>query len=119
MNERYNRYIEYIVNDVEPPYFENMRDAYGVKAEEYRLVFAKLFNQPVVVEFYDKVVRNVRDMPLYYEDNGGYWSIKKYDIQGNLISNETSTGHWEKYEYDEQGNKTYHEDSYGYIVDNR
>jgi YD repeat-containing protein len=119
MNTKYERYIEYIADDVEPPYFENMRDAYGVKAEEYRLVFAKLFNQPVIVEFYDKVVRNRKDMPLYYEDNDGYWKKYEYDEQNNLISNETSTGHWERYEYDKEGNMIYRENSSGTIVDYR
>jgi YD repeat-containing protein len=117
MNKKYERYIEYIVNDIQPPYFFNMKEMYGVSEKEYPLVLSKVFNQPVVVDFYDKVVRNRQDMPLYYEDNDGYWSIKKYDEQYNLISNETSTGHWERFEYDKEGNMTYRENSSGTIVD--
>ncbi len=119
MNKKYERYINFIADDVEPPYFENMRDAYGVKAEEYRLVFAKLFNQPVVVDFYDKVVRNRKDIPLYYEDSNGDWIKREYDTNGNLIHYENSNGYWERYEYDKEGNMTYRENSSGTIVDYR
>jgi YD repeat-containing protein len=114
MNEKYQRYIEFIANDLQPPYFENMKDSYGLKDSEYSLVLSKLFNDPV--EILGTAVYSIKDRKLLYnEDNDGYWSIKKYDKQNNLISNETSTGHWEKYGYDKEGNMTYRENRSGYI----
>ena len=47
------------------------------------------------------------------EDSDGYWSIKEYDNNGNLIRHESS-GYWETDEYDDNGNLIRHEDSYGY-----
>ena len=101
MNKKYQRYIEYIVSDIKPPYFKNMRDAYGLKDSEYSLVLSKVFNQDVKV---DIIVAN-----MYV-----------YDRQRNTLYYENdNTGFWIKKEYDDQGNKIYYEDSYGVIRDNR
>ena len=118
MNKKYERYIEYIVNDLETPYFKNMRDSYGLSPDEYEIVLSKVFNQPVKVDIivenmyvYDKQ-RNRNT--LYYENNSnGYWIKKILNGQGKLTYKTDSTGFWQKYEYDEQGNNTYHEDSEG------
>ena len=96
MNKKYQRYIEYIVNDIELPYFINMKEMYGLKDNEYSLVLSKLYNQPVSIEG-----NNV------------------YDTNGNTIYSEYSSGFWEKYEYDTNGNEIYYEDSNGVIEDNR
>ena len=50
MNKKYERYIEYIANDIEAPYFINMKDNYGLRSNEYVLVLSKLYNQPVSIE---------------------------------------------------------------------
>ena len=50
MNKKYERYINYIVNDIKPPYFINMRDNYGLKDNEYELVLSKVFNQPLTIK---------------------------------------------------------------------
>jgi hypothetical protein len=48
MNTKYERYINFIVNDIEAPYYENMRDRYGLDGKiEFRLVLSKVFNRPV------------------------------------------------------------------------
>ncbi len=96
MNIKYKKYIDYIVNDIQAPYFTNMKDNYGLKQYEYKLVLSKVYNQPVTIE--DDYV---------------------YDEQCNRIYYENSDGGWSKKEYDDQGNKIYYEDSNGYIVDNR
>ena len=85
-----------ITNHIEPPYFENMKEMYGLRPEEYELVLSKVFNQPVTIKG-DSI----------------------YDTKGNVIYFENSDGFWVKWEYDNQGNQTYYEDSDGYIEDNR
>jgi len=95
MNKKYIKYIEYIVNDIEKPYFINMRDNYGLKDNEYELVLSKIFNQSVTIR-----------------DN------RIYNTNGNVIYRENSNGKWYKNEYDEQGNKIYYENSNGDIIDN-
>ena len=42
MNKKYEKYINYIVNDIELPYFKNMGENYGLRPDEYELVIDKL-----------------------------------------------------------------------------
>jgi hypothetical protein len=96
MNKKYQRYIEYIVNDIEKPYFKYMRETYGLKQDEIELVLSKVYNQPVRIK-----------------DNS------VYDSNGNIIYYEYNNGSWVKRECDTNDNNIYWETSYGVIVDNR
>ncbi len=111
MNKKYERYIEYIADDLQPPYFFNMKEMYGVSEKEYPLVLSKLFNQPVIIEGRD--VYNTNGNEIYQEYSDGFWYKKEYDSNGNEIYYENSTGYWKKYEYDQYGNKIYYENSDG------
>ena len=138
MNKKYERYINYIVNDIEAPYFTNMKDNYGLKDNEYELVLSKVFNQPVTIKFNDvydangneiyyesingeweKREYNTNGNIIYREDSNGYWEKNQYNTNGNVIYRENSNGNWEKFEYDTNGNQIYYENSSGYIEDNR
>ena len=120
MDKRYERYINYIVNDIKPPYFKNMRDNYGLRPNEYELVLSIVFNQPVSIDDgFQKRVYNKLGFEIYTEDNDGDWSKWEYDANGNEIYGETNYGYWYKKEYDDQGNQIYFEDSSGNINDNR
>ena len=44
MNKKYERYIDYIINDIKPPYIYNMREIYGLSEDEYKTVLSKVFN---------------------------------------------------------------------------
>jgi hypothetical protein len=117
MNKKYERYINYIVNDIEAPYLINMKDNYGLKDNEYSLVLSKVFNQPVTIR--DNRVYDTNGNVIYYETSTGYWSKYEYDTNGNVIYTENSNGDWYKNEYDTNGNEIYYEDNNGYIEDNR
>jgi hypothetical protein len=117
MNKKYQRYIEFIANDLQPPYYDNMRDIYGLRPDEYEMVLSKVYNQPVIVKYYS--VYDINGNRIYYEDNDGYWSKREYDTNGNQIYYEDSNGSWSKKEYDTNGSLTYREDSSGYIEDYR
>ena len=118
MNKKYERYIEYIVNDIKPPYFKNMVDNYGLSPDEYELVLSKLYNQPVTIK--GKLVYDNKGNKIYYEAISiGYWYKYEYDTNGNIIYHENSEGSWYKTEYDNDGNEIYFEDSDGYIIDRR
>ena len=112
MNAKYQKYIEYIVNDLEIPYFINMRDNYGLKPNEYELVLSKVFNQPVSIK--GDYVYDEQENEIYRETSNGFWEKSEYDTNGNLIYREDSYGFWSKYEYDEKGNEIYFVDSDGY-----
>jgi hypothetical protein len=112
MNKKYERYIDYIVNDLQAPYFKNMENQYGLRPEEYEMVLSKVFNQPVTIKG-DYVYNQLGDM-IYYEDSTGYWEKYEYDNQGNEIYHKDSDGYWVKLGYDNQGNQIYKEDADGY-----
>jgi len=117
MNKKYERYIDYIVNDIEAPYFKNMVGMYGLSPDEYELVLSKVYNLPVTIignSVYDEYSNKV-----YLESSSGFWEKREYGNLGNIIYLENSRGFWEKREYDEQGNIIYSEDSNGYISDRR
>ena len=117
MNKKYERYIEYIVNDIKTPFFINMKDNYGLKDNEFEFVLSKVFNEPVSIK--GRYVYNTNGNEIYYENSDGDWVKYEYDEQGNKIYYETSTGYWVKYEYDTNGNVIYSETSNGDIIDNR
>jgi len=117
MSKKYKKYIEYVVNDIEAPFFINMKDNYGLKDNEMELVLPKLYDQPVSIE--GNRVYDTNGNEIYYENSNGYWVKKEYDTNGNMIYSETSDGFWVKKEYDNQGNLIYTETSDGYIEDNR
>jgi len=97
MNKKYEKYIDYIVSDIEAPYFENMKEMYGLRPDEYEMVLSKVFNQPITLER----------------------CLNVYNQYGDKIYHEYSDGSWFKQEYDANGNEIYYEDNNGYIEDNR
>jgi hypothetical protein len=117
MNKKYERYINYIVSDIEAPYLINMRDAYGLRPDEYVLVLSKVFNQPVTIR--NNRVYNANGNLIYIESSDGTWEKREYNADNQMTYREYNDGFWIKKEYDDQGNKIYYEDSYGVIRDNR
>ena len=125
------RYIEYIVKNIKPPYFKNMVDMYGASESEFVPIMKKVFKQYVEWEDDAKshmggwseptmnILKDKSGYTIYKEDINGFWVKREYDNQGNKIYHKDSTGFWVKYEYDDQGNEIYSEDSNGYIIDNR
>ena len=117
MNKKYERYINYIVDELELPYFKNMKDNYGLGPDEYELVLSRVFNQPVSIG--GKSVENIQDQDLYFEDALGYWQKTERNDRGDITYEENSDGNWSKREYDEQGYEVYYEDSDGTVIDYR
>ena len=91
MKTKYERYIDYIVNDIEPPYFKNMENEYGVNEKEYQLVLSKIFNQPVSI-INGNSVHNSDSKPIYYELPDGSWVIREFDENGFMSYFENSSG---------------------------
>ena len=117
MNKKYERYINYIVNDIQAPYLINMRDNYGLSEKEYKTVLSKIFNEPVTIR--GNYVYNTNGNVIYREYSDGEWEKNQYNTNGNLNYREDSDGDWVKWEYDANGNNIYYEDSDGEIIDNR
>ena len=120
MNKKYQRYINYIADDIEAPYFINMDQMYGLRPDEYPLVLSKIFNGPITTNGrWEKYVYDSNNNEIYWEDSNSNWVKQEYDEQGNTIYWGDNTGFWSKQEYDDYGNETYYEDSYGDIEDRR
>ena len=113
MNKKYQKYIEYIVNELEPPYFINMRDSYGLSPDEYEMILSKIFKQPVSIMGNNHHVYGELERIIYSEYDNGDWYKQEYDNQGNEIYYESSDGYWQKWEYAGR-NKEYFVDSDGY-----
>ena len=77
MNKKYQRYIEYIVNDIELPYFINMKEMYGLSEKEYPLVLSKLYNQPVTIK--SNRVYGTNGNEIYWEDSNGDIEDNRYE----------------------------------------
>jgi len=142
MNTKYQRYIDFIVNDIQAPYFENMKEMYGLKDDEYEMVLSKIFKQPVSIvgrgDYHNRNVYDKKGRKIYFENTDGGWYKKEYDEQGYQIYHEDNYGNWERREYngnefylenhrgywqrsiyDDLGNEIYYEDSDGGFEDNR
>ena len=120
MNKKYQKYIDYIVNDIELPYLKSL-EQYGLKDNEYESVLSKVYNQPVkfVVSGDYQHVYDKKGRRIYYENSDGYWRKWEYDSNGKVIYSENGDGDWYKYEYDTNGNTIYYENSNGEIIDRR
>ena len=112
MNNKYQKYINYIVNDIELPYIKSL-EPYGLKQDEMDLVLSKVFNQPV--KFVVNRVFDIDNNEIYIEDSNGYWVKYEFNEDGNLTYVKDSKGYWIKSEYNEHGNIIYYEDSNGNI----
>jgi len=110
MNIKYKKYIDYIVNDIEPPYLKSL-EPYGLKQEEYEMILSKVYNQPVNIT--GRIVYDQNGNTIYYEDSYGFWYKQEYDSNGNIIYYETSNRFWRKSEYDTNGNLIYYKNSNG------
>jgi len=140
MNKKYERYIEYIINDIKPPYIYNMREIYGLSEDEYKTILSKIFNHKVMIHYgYNGTeisVYNTSADLVYYEGPrfweefnrqkiGGKYRVLfyhnsigkterfEYDSDGNDIYFEDNTGYWERREFDIKGNVISYSDSYG------
>ena len=111
---KYERYINYIVNDIELPYFKNMIEMYGLRPGEYKLVLSKVFNQPISIK--GDYVYDTNGNQIYHETSYGFWVKREYDTNGNEIYRKGSTGSWVKKEYDNNGLEIYWENSDGYWI---
>tara|TARA_Y100000389_G_scaffold178413_1_gene191593 strand:+ start:256 stop:612 length:357 start_codon:yes stop_codon:yes gene_type:complete len=118
MNKKYERYINFVVDDLQPPYYENMRDIYGLRPDEYELVLSKVFNEPIKIINDDTVVKK-GGITLYREKVNGFWVKKEYNADNQITYREYYDGYWERWEYDVNGNKIYYENEEGDIEDNR
>lgn len=119
MNKKYERYIDYIINDIKPPYIYNMREIYGLSEDEYKTVLSKVFNHKVLIHTTidrEVSVYNTSADLLYYESPRFWEEFNRQKIGGKnrVLFYHNSIGKTERFEYDSDGNDIYFEDNTGY-----
>jgi len=120
MNKKYERYIEYIINDIKPPYIYNMREIYGLSEDEYKTILSKIFNHKVMIHYgYNGTeisVYNTSADLVYYEGPRFWEEFNRQKIGGKyvVLFYHNSIGKTERFEYDSDGNDIYFEDNNGY-----
>jgi hypothetical protein len=114
MNVKYKKYIDYIVNDIQPPYIKYL-NMYGLSDNEMDLVLSKVYNEPISIK--GNCVYDANGNLIYFETSNGEWI--KYDSNGKVIYHEDGNGFWYKREYDSNGKVIYHEGFDGVIIDDR
>lgn len=115
MNKKLLKYIEYVVKDIEPPYFYNMEFQYGINKNKdtildkifkqktnvcgntvYDTQWNVLYNESNCLDTnkisWDKSYYNERNNRIYYEDSDGFWYRKEFDEDGKEIFFENSGG---------------------------
>ena len=134
MNKKYQKYIEYIAKDIEPPYFKSL-EPYELLSKEKEDVFSIIFNQPVRIVGHSVIGK--QEGVIYSESCEGYWEIKEYsedgflilwknssgtirkwDNEGNILYEATGNGYYARWEYDEDGNETLYATSDGVLMVN-
>ena len=118
MKDKYKKYIEYIVNDIELPYLKSL-NMYGLKQDEMDLVLSKVYNQSVTIKGDYFCVYDTNGKVIYYENINGDWVKREYNSNGKVINYEDGNGYWYKREYDSNGDVIYHEGFDGVIIHNR
>ena len=120
MNKKYQKYIDYIANDIKPPYIHNMREMYGLSEEEYKMVLSKVFNHKVMIHYgfngTEISVYNTSADLVYYESPRFWEEFNRQKIGGKyrVLFYHNSIGKTERFEYDSDGNDIYFEDNNGY-----
>ena len=104
MNKKYQKYINYIAKDIEPPYFKSL-DAYGLKQDGIELVLSKIFNRDVRLNPAGSCIYDEYNNCLYHESYHNNWTLYEYDEEGNKVFVKDSNGNWVKYGYDKHGNR--------------
>ena len=119
MNEKYQRYINYITDDLEPPYSKNMDD-YGLSDDEKKLILSKIYGKEINIRVTDGKYLTIEILDclgnrLYWE-SPTIWYKNKIDCKGNTTYQENNTGWWCKNEFNENGRAIYSENSDGFWV---
>lgn len=117
MNKKLLKYIDYIVKEIEPPYFKNIVELYDV-LEYKNHIIKKIIKEAMVIQ--RNIVYDIEGRVLYNENKNIYtpditWERYQYDSQGNRIYYGDSSGFWYKKVFDEEGNEIYFENSAGLV----
>ena len=90
MNDKIERYIEFIVEDIKPPYFKNIVEQYGLSGDIALDVIHKLYDEPVKIDH--RNIYNSKGKRIYYESSNGSWSREIYNNNNNVITMEQGDG---------------------------
>jgi hypothetical protein len=90
METKLERYIEFIVENIKPPYFKNIVEQYGLSGDNVLDVIHKLYDEPIKIDH--RNIYNSKGKRIYYESSNGSWSKEIYNNKNNVITIEQGDG---------------------------
>lgn len=123
------RYYSRVSKVIRPPYFLDLMSL-GVPQEEWVEVFKTLYKENVLVSTFQRgeeitggIVTDKETNILYYEGEGGDYTMRKFDKNNNVTYLYKTDGRgnefWEKSIFNDQGESVYYENSKGNVSDVR
>lgn len=123
------RYYDKVSKVIRPPYFLDLMSL-GVPQEEWVEVFKTLYKENVLVSTFQRgeeitggIVTDKETNILYYEGEGGDYTMRKFDKNNNVTYLYKTDGrgndYWEKSIFNDQGESVYYENSKGKVSDVR
>lgn len=123
------RYYSKVSKVIRPPYFLDLMSL-GVPQEEWVEVFKTLYKENVLVSTFQRgeeitggIVTDKETNILYYEGEGGDYTMRKFDKNNNVTYLYKTDGRgnefWEKSIFNDQGESVYYENSKGKVSDVR
>lgn len=123
------RYYDKVSKVIRPPYFLDLMSL-GVPQEEWVEVFKTLYKENVLVSTFQRgeeitggIVTDKETNILYYEGEGGDYTMRKFDKNNNVTYLYKTDGRgnefWEKSIFNDQGESVYYENSKGKVSDVR
>ena len=123
------RYYSRVSKVIRPPYFLDLMSL-GVPQEEWVEVFKTLYKENVLVSTFQRgeeitggIVTDKETNILYYEGEGGDYTMREFDKNNNVTYLYKTDGRgnefWEKSIFNDRGESVYYENSKGKVSDVR
>ena len=123
------RYYDKVSKVIRPPYFLDLMSL-GVPQDEWVEVFKTLYKENVLVSTFQRgeeitggIVTDKETNILYYEGEGGDYTMREFDKNNNVTYLYKTDGRgnefWEKSIFNDRGESVYYENSKGKVSDVR
>ena len=127
--DKKDRYYGKVSKVIRPPYFLDLMSL-GVPQEEWVEVFKTLYKENVLVSTFQRgeeitggIVTDKETNILYYEGEGGDYTMREFDKNNNVTYLYKTDGRgnefWEKSLFNDRGESVYYENSKGKVSDVR
>ena len=94
---------------IQKPYFKDLVDMGFDDKKSKETILSIFFGEPIYISSLgDEVLTMKDDLPIYYEDEDGYWEFWEFDKNDNVVYKEYPNGDYLKKVYDDDSNLLEH-----------